>query len=255
MGIGSTKQERRDALRSAVRRVATVLVLGVLIVAALYLYEYMTTSETFAVSEVELRGVTRIDDAEFRRMLADLEGHNLFLAPLDHLERRLEMHPRIRGASMSRVVPDRIVCHVQERVPVALIYAERFLEVDDEGMVMEEDSFTPLLDLPIITGVSRDEARPGSVTESRRVHSALDVLRAARTLGAEESISEVHVDEVGVTAHSLESDRILLLGDCDYEQRLRKYFLLRDTLDGDEVSPNRIVDLRFEDQVVLRAGN
>jgi cell division protein FtsQ len=255
LGIGSTKQERRAALRAAVRRVATVLVLGVLIVAALYLYEYLTTSAAFSVAEVELQGVTRIDDADFRRLLADLEGHNLFLAPLDDLEKRLEMHPRIRRASMSRVVPDRIVCHVDERVPVALIYAERFLEVDDEGMVMEEDAFTPLLDLPIITGVSRDEVRPGGVTESRSVQSALEVLRAARSLGAEESISEVHVDSDGVTAHSLESDRILVLGDSDYEQRLRKYFLLRDTLDGDEASAKRIVDLRFEDQVVLRAGN
>lgn len=253
MGIGSTKQQRRAALAAAARRVATVLVLGVLIVSALYLYEYMTTSETFAVTEVELRGVSRIDDADFRRLLADLEGQNLFLAPLDRLEERLEMHPRIRSASMSRVVPDRIVCHVEERVPVALIYTDRFLEVDDEGMVMDDDSYTPLLDLPIVTGVARDDVRPGKVTDSRRVLSALEVLRAARALGAEESISEVHVGSDGVTAHSLENDRVLVLGECDYEQRLKKYFLLRDTLEG--VSPRRIVDLRFEDQVVLRDGN
>jgi cell division septal protein FtsQ len=237
--------------------VATVLALGIMIVGALYLYEYLTTSDTFAIDTVELRGVSRIDGADLERMLADLPGQNLFLAPLESLEKRLEMHPRVGDVNMSRVVPNRIVCDVAERVPVALVFADRFLEIDGEGMVMEDDAYTPLLDLPIITGVSSEEVRPGKTTESSRVHAALDVLRAARRLGDERSwaISEVHVGRDGVVARSLENDRVLILGNTDYENRLRKYFLLRDALESDDGSARRVVDLRFEDQVVLRGRN
>jgi cell division protein FtsQ len=248
------RAKKRAALAAAVRRVVMVLVLGVLIVSALYLYDYLTTSDAFTVAEVELRGVTRIEDAELRRMLSDLEGHNLFLAPLDDLEKRLEMHPRVEEVDMRRVVPDRIVCDVSEREPVALVFTDRFLEVDRHGMIMAEDAYTPLLDLPIITGVSGDDVNTGHISESEDVRRALEVLRVAREIGGEfaSAISEVNVERGGVVVRSLENDRVLVLGEGDYENRLRKYFVLHDELDRE--TSRRVVDLRFQDQVVLRAS-
>ena len=46
---------------------------------------------------------------------------------------------------------------------------------------------------------------------------------------------------------------MLLLGDSDYERRLRKFFLLRDELARRE-EPGELIDLRFDNQVVLRSG-
>jgi cell division protein FtsQ len=226
----------------------------VLIVSALYLYDYLTTSEAFNVAEVELRGVTRIEDAALRRMLSDLEGQNLFLAPLDDLEKRLEMHPRIEKVDMRRVIPDHIVCDVTEREPVALVFTDRFLEVDRHGMIMADDAYTPLLDLPIITGVSADDVRAGRICEAENVRSALEVLRVVHELGGEfaGTISELHVGRGGVVVRSLENDRVLVLGDGDYENRLRKYFVLHDELARE--TTRRVVDLRFQDQVVLRGS-
>ena len=46
---------------------------------------------------------------------------------------------------------------------------------------------------------------------------------------------------------------VLLLGDTEHESRLKKFFLIRNTITNrDETA--RLVDLRFEDQVVLRSG-
>lgn len=256
MGIGSTKAQRRAAVAAAVKRVVTVLVLGVLIVSALYLYDYLTTSPRFAIETVELRGVARIDGDDLRDMLGDLEGQNLLLAPLDDYESRLEMHPRVESVTMHRVVPSTVICNVVERQPVALVFTDRFLEVDRNGMVMDDDAYTPMLDLPIITGIDNEDVRPGRVSESPALHSALEVLRLARDLGGELSgeISELHVGSLGVVVRSVENDQVLVLGDSDYENRLRKYFLLRDTLERERKPNRRVVDLRFQDQVVLRGG-
>jgi hypothetical protein len=43
------------------------------------------------------------------------------------------------------------------------------------------------------------------------------------------------------------------VGDADFENRLRKFFLLRDELARRE-PPSRLIDLRFDNQVVLRGG-
>ncbi len=256
MGIVSTKQQRRNALFAMVQRVLTVLALGAVIVGVLYAYDYLTTWERLAVTEVEIRGVSRVGDGELRRMLEDLKGQNILLAPLEHYEARLEMHPRVESVSMKRIVPGKIRCTITEREPVALIFTDRFLEIDRHGMVMEEDDFTALLDLPIITGLSPKAIVPGKVCDTRGLRDALDVLRAAYEIGGEfaSDISELRVGRGGVVVRSLKNDRVLVLGNEDFKNRLRKYFLLQETLDKRTRTTKTIVDLRFEDQVVLRGS-
>ena len=60
MGIGKTKRDRRNDLRSMANRVLAVLIVGVMIVASLYLYNYLTTSDRFAIAYVEFEGLSRI---------------------------------------------------------------------------------------------------------------------------------------------------------------------------------------------------
>jgi len=253
LGIGKTKRERRRELKAAVRRITAVLIVGAVIVGAMYGYNYLTTSARFAVSSVEFAGLSRVQDESLERSLSDLVGHNLFLAPLESYEARLEMHPRVAAVRLRRVLPNRVVCAVDEREPVALVFTDRYLEVAQDGMVMADDDFTALLDLPVITGLSRGEAIPGEISDSPRLRRALVALRLCREHGGSfaASISEVRVGIEGVSIRSLDQGPVLVLGEGDYERRLRKYFMLKDTI-GERDGDARRIDLRFEDQVVLR---
>lgn len=253
MGIGKTKRERRNDLRSMARRIAAVLFVGMMIVASLHLYNYLTTSERFAITHVEFEGLSRVDDEGISALLRDLHGQNLFLAPLKSYEARVAAHSRVAEVTLRRVPPDRVTCTVREREPVALVFTDHFLEVDATGVVMEEDEFTALLDLPIITGISADDVRPGRRSDSPQLRGALDALTACKVLGGSfaADISELRVSDGGITIQSLSRNCVLVLGNGDYERKLRKYFVLRD-----EIAPRErtawLIDLRFEDQVVLR---
>lgn len=255
MAIDRTKRQRRAELAAAARRVGMVLLLGVVVVASLRVYDYLTTSPRFDVSKVEVRGVTRIDPDEIQDMLSDLQGQNILLAPLDSYKERLEMHPRILHAEMSRVLPNRIRCTVVEREPVALVYTGRFFEIGDDGVVMPNDRYSALLDLPVISGVPDDEVRPGHKCDAPGVQGALDVLRLCKEYGGDfaASISELRVSPEGVEVRTLRDDRVLVVGNGDYEKRLRKYFLLADAIHRSGRHARR-VDLRYADQVVLRGS-
>ncbi len=254
MGIVSTEAERKRTLRARARRVIAVFIVGVLIVASMYLYNYVTTADRFAVEHVELSGLSRIDRAEVDRLVADLEGHNILLAPLEVYEARLEAHPRIASVTARRVLPDRVVYVVVEREPVALVFTDRYYEIDAEGVVMPGDAYTGLLDLPTITGVSARDVKAGRVCEQPLVRGALEALRVCRHIGRgfAEDISEVRAGEAGLSIRSLEDDCVLLVGDVDFEKRLRKFFLLRDELARRERASG-LIDLRFDNQVVLRS--
>jgi len=253
LGISRTKRQKRESVRAMLRRVVALVVMGGLIVGAMYLYDYATTAESFAITSVELRGLTRIEPGDIEAMLEDLKGQNIILAPLNNCEARIEAHPRVKLVSVRRVLPDRIVCEVEEREPVALIFTDRFMEVDQSAMIMAEDDYAALLDLPIITGLESEEVRPGRISKSRDLALALHALELCRTLGdgLVEDISELSVSRNGITIKSLSNDCSIVLGHEDYEKRLKKYFFLRDTIKDRDREP-RLIDLRFNDQIVVR---
>jgi len=255
LAIVSQRPEQVKSIRARARRVIAVFIVGVLIVSSMYLYNYVTTADRFAVTQVELTGLSRVERAEVERLVGDLEGQNILLAPLDVIESRLEAHPRVARASTRRVLPNRVVCEVTEREPVALVYTDRFYEIDAEGMVMPGDNYTSLLDLPAITGIAPRTIRAGHRCENPMVLGALQALGVCRLLGGSfaDDISELHATTSGLSIRSLKDDCVLLVGDGEFEKRLRKFFLLRDELASRE-APSRLIDLRFDNQVVLRSG-
>lgn len=254
MAIVSSSPETKGAIRARARRVIGVFIVGVLIVASMYLYNYVTTANRFAIEKVELAGLSRVEPGALQRLVSDLRGRNILLAPLDAVEARLEAHPRIARVECRRVLPNRVVYSITEREPVALVYTDRYFEIDAAGMVMAGDTYTGLLDLPTITGISMQDVRAGRRCEDPMVRGALEALRVCRDLGAEfaGNISELRATNTGIAIRSLRDDCVLLLGDSDYERRLRKFFLLRGELARRE-EPGKLIDLRFENQVVLRS--
>ncbi len=254
MGIVSTEADRKRNLRAALRRVVAVLVVGVLIVGSMYLYDYVTTSPRFAVEHVDLVGLTRVDRDQVERLVADLKGHNILLAPLDVYEARLEAHPRIASVTARRVLPDRVVYDVVEREPVALVFTDRYYEIAADGVVMPGDEYTGLLDLPTITGVAASDVKAGRVCTDPMVRGAIEALAVCRSIGRgfAEDISEVRASESGLSIRSLKEDCVLLVGNADFEKRLRKFFLLRDELASRDGAA-ALIDLRFDNQVVLRS--
>ena len=254
MAIVSSGPEQRHVIRARARRVIGVFIVGGLIVASMYLYNYLPTANRFAIETVELAGLSRVDSAALERLVGDLHGQNILLAPLDAVEARLEAQPRIASVECRRVLPNRVIYSITEREPVALVYTDRFFEIDAAGMVMAGDSYTGLLDLPTITGVARDDIRPGRRCDDPMVRGALEALRVCRDLGEEfaGNISELRASQTGISIRSLRDDCVLLLGDGDYERRLRKFFMLREELARRE-EPRKLIDLRFDNQVVLRS--
>ena len=255
MGIGNTNAEQKKMLRARLWRVVAVLIVGVLIVASMYGYNYLTTSSRFQVEHVDVVGLTRIDRAEIDRLVADLKGHNILLAPIEVYEARLEAHPRIAGVTARRVLPDRVVVDVHEREPVALVFTDRYYEIDAAGVVMPGDEYTAMLDLPTITGMSAGDVRPGRVCSDPMMRGAIEALEVCRTIGRgfAENIAEVRAGEGGLAIRSLSDDCVLLVGNADFEKRLRKFFLLKDELKRRE-SASSLIDLRFDNQIVVRSN-
>jgi cell division protein FtsQ len=253
LAIDKTRAQRKKAIRALITRLLVSAMLGTLIVAAFYLYSFLTTSPRLAVADVEFHGLSRLSHAEVERLVADVKGQNILLVRLDQCAARFHDHPRVKYVEFRRVLPDRVVCTVQEREPVALVAGRRLYEVDNEGMIMTADDLTGMLDLPVITGVSDGAIREGKPCPDAGLGEALATLRLCKQFGGPfaEDISELSVGKGGINIVSLKEGMVLLLGNSQLERRLKKFFLMKNTIAKRDQS-RKLIDLRFEDQIVLR---
>ncbi len=255
MAIVRTKRQRKKAAKVLVVRLITSATLGLLIFLVFHGYNYLTTCEKLSVTTVEFDGFGRVDSVEVERLISDIRGQNILLVPLEKYEARFDRHPRIRSARIKKILPNKVLCTVEEREPVALIYAKGFLEVDEEGMILTPDELTDYLDLPVITGLDRKAVPEGAYCEDERLAGALEILSICKRYGGSfaSDISELKIGNNGINVVSLKEGMVLLLGESEFENRLKKFFLIRNTIAQKDESA-KLVDLRFEDQVVLRTG-
>ena len=123
-------------------------------------YRYIAEAGTLDLREVDVRGAERVGGelADYMRIRA---GTTLTELDTERLRRRIEAHPWIRSAEVTRRWPDGLQIHIQEREPVLLHLTRRFYVVDKRGGWIKPYEARDGLDLPVVTGLS-----PRPVTEA-----------------------------------------------------------------------------------------
>lgn len=243
------------------RSVGRILLMVVLVIALLAAAVWANLWKgDLRVEEVTVEGNRIVETQRILSLAGITTGQKLFDVNLFAAREKVEKNSFIRSASMNRHVPGRITITVQEREPLAALVMEKMLYVDDEGMVLPSVRSENIFDLPVITGTLKGgEIVPGKMVTSSHLRDALAVLRIARELGDElyRRISEVRAEEGrDILFYTAEHGVPVFLGRGDIGIRLLKF----DAFWKQEVSRQgaaelQYIDLRFQDQVVVRWKN
>lgn len=209
------RKERARAARVRATRVARVL--GKLLLAAAVLggagyglhalWVFATTSPRFAIETIEITGNERATADELRALLGIVPGDNLFLADTAAAVSGLLSHPWVREARVERRFPQGIAVAVLEREPRALLDLGRLYLLDEQDEVFKRALPGDPIDLPVITGVSREEWTEAPREARERIREAMELLDAVdrRPALAGLPVAEVHLDPA--------EDLTLYLGD------------------------------------------
>ena len=216
--------------------------------------EALAEVEAFKVVEVRLRGARFLTEAEATRVLALSDGASVW-DDTKVLETRVKEHPLVDDVTIHRRFPGTLLLQVVEREPVALFPNPMLEPVDESGRILPIDPAIHKLDLPIMASAGKGGA--GSLTpagiqllagEISRLAQGDPELHAAISDFALNSRGDVRarVSDPPVTLHfrpGIPSGRI--------QEGLR---VLRDAQAKFEEGPVVDLDLRFDDQVVVRFG-
>ncbi len=197
---------------------------------------------TFAVRDIDVETDGVIAGEQLRRWAGARVDDNLFALDLGRIKRDLEYVPVIRQAEVERVLPHTIHIRVSEREPVAqFIFAQPRLggspdqvtyTLDDEGFVMPQipsyQRATPASTnewLPVITGVSPGDLRPGRRVEALQVLAALKVITAFERspMAGLVDVREIYVGSPDVLLVTTEQRGQVLFGLKNPEQQLQRW--------------------------------
>lgn len=176
-------------------------------------YHWLTHSQRFAITTIEIDGATHLDADEIRAQLPVRVGDNVFVG-LAGVARAVHANPWVASVDVHRQLPHTIAIDVHEHVATAVVdFGELYL-VNASGHPFKRAALETGEgdNLPIITGLDRGAyaANPDAVaTNVRGAVAAFDSWRIA----GRPAIGEVHLDAHGaVTLHTYDQAVAIQLG-------------------------------------------
>jgi hypothetical protein len=239
---------RRDArILLATAALGAVAIWGPDVTAAL------RSMDSFLVTDVKVRGTRYLAEDEVVSLLRLTPETSVWGDPVLWAD-RVASHPLVRSARVTRLLPDGLMIDVAERAPVALAPTPTLEPVDAEGYRLPLDPAEYRLDLPVLASARRPPEGARLVPEDvRRLAREVDHLMSADTAFLLRVSSVSWTDRGAMIVSWTEPPVDFLLPPATPTARLREG--LGALADAVAKTPDALpteIDLRFEDQVVVR---
>jgi hypothetical protein len=147
----------------------------------------------FRIEEVRVSGNAALAASEVQGAAGLRAGESMFGFDLEAARRRVAALPRVRGAGLRRRLPGTVVIEIVERVPCAVVRADRSYLVDAEGAIVGAAGPGESAGLTVLTGV---EVLAGALTPRGRegLAAGIAVIAAVRQVGFPALPAIDHVD-------------------------------------------------------------
>ena len=211
----------------------------------------LLTTSRFAIARVDVAGQNRLSAEEVVKASGLAPGQNLWSLDARRAVAGVEALPLVRRAEVVRSFPNRVTVYVEERQPFTLVNAGGLNWVDEQGVPLGPETRAVSLDVPVISGVARDDVAAGRIASDRvaaGVALLRTLMRAQSPLLSE--ISEIDVSRPeGPVLFMLDGIEVRI-GSEDWDGRLARLggVIAQLRASGQSVTS---IDLRFRDQVVL----
>ncbi len=236
-------------MRKVLRVALWGLAVGGAVLAFDWLPDALAELDVFRAREYTVEGTRHLDDEQVLATAAISPFMSVF-DDLTVIEQRLEQHPLIRHARVTTKLPETLVVTIEERTPVGFVASPVLEPVDREGRILPLDPVEHRLDLPVLFKVGDGEA----LSPSQMRILAMEVDR----LGADDptflaAVSEMTIDDRGDATAVVSGDLLLQFRPPLSHRRLRDGLTVLE--DAVLVRPDQrvaVLDLRFDDQIVVR---
>jgi len=218
--------ERRRKLARAARLVLPALVAASSVAAVGWLaFRHGVEGDLLRIREIRFEGLARVTPEELLELSPVHRGDHLLLSDLGPAQAALARHPWLASVEVRRRLPPALEVRVVERRAVALVDLNGLYLVDERGEVFKRAAPGDGLDLPVITGLAREDWVDRRSELQPVLQGALGLLARWRERGLEKRapLSQIRIDPVyGATAWAGEQGFEVRLGHGDLAEKLSR---------------------------------
>jgi cell division protein FtsQ len=205
-------------------------------------HRFLTTSPTFAVEKIVVKGNHRASTDELLTRSGLGVGQNLFLADVDTAVAGMQQAPWVKSVAVHRSLPHTLTVEVAEREPALLVALDKLYFADAEGVLCKRALPGDDLDLPVVTGMSRTRYQDQRAQTETAIKNLAELAQAYDAkLGGRGRVEELSADDEGnvsvVTGKGLVT---VSLGVAPYAPKLEKLEQLWTEFDRRGVQPQTI---------------
>jgi cell division protein FtsQ len=235
--------------------ILSLAMLASLTVLGFTLYQYAQRSESLNVGEIKILGCAQVKEKE----LLDLAGidfsASLLNLDLQQVSSRLAQHPWVEKAKVKRDWARKaLIIEVQERTAQALVLLDDLYLVDRHGEVFKKAEARERMDLPVLTGLRREDVLKREKEAISLIGQALEVLEilGQKKALAPREISEINLNrQNGLTLFTLNGGIPIRLGSGDFSEKVSR---LEKVLPDIRAKAERVeyLDLNYPRKVVVK---
>jgi cell division protein FtsQ len=227
---------RRRLGRAVALVLPTVVALGLIGAAAWGTWTVGVRGDLLRIREIRFTGLSQVTAGELGGLSPVQPGDHLLLSDLDGMAAALRRNPWVASVTIARRLPPALEIAVTERRAVALADLGGLYLVDPRGQVFKRALPGDGLDLPVVTGLARQDHAVRRDEVTAVLQAALALLDRWREVGLDRRapVSEVHVGaDLGVTVYAGDDGMEIRLGQGDLPGKLERLGRVLSALESD----------------------
>ncbi len=188
-------------------------------------WKALARAESMRIRAIRFEGLSHASEDDLLGLSTVRLGDHLLFLDLDAMGAALGRHPWVKTVRVRRAWPPAVVVTIHERTAAALVDLGGLYLVEEDGNVFKRAEAGDGLDLPVITGIARNEYVQRRAAVEPLLRSALELARTWREGGrdVQARLSEIHVDASdGTTLYVGEQGTQVRLGSGDLPAKLAR---------------------------------
>jgi cell division protein FtsQ len=237
----------------------TAVALSALGAAAWVTWTVGVKGDLLRIRAIRFTGLSQVREADLLGLSPIQRGDHLLLADADALAAAVLRNPWIASAEVARRLPPALEVAVTERRAAALVELGGLYLVDERGQVFKRAAPGDGLDLPVVTGLTREDHARRRDEVTGRLQAALAFLERWREAGLDRRVpvSELHLDAAaGLTVYAGDDGMEIRLGQGDLPAKLDRLERVLSALeaDGRRAEVLHLDNRRHPDWVAVRTA-
>ena len=218
-------------------------------------FQWANYRKIFELGELSISRENFLAKSEYNEIIGSIDVKSIKGFDIEDLSERLELNPFVKAVRVSKHYPSAIKIEIVEREPIAIINNKVQLMIDDNAIVLPNNTTIENSLIPVLSGFNpaTDLYPLGQITYSIKVKEAIEILAYIKNNYSDfyDEISELTInkdDEYEIIL-SEEPTRVIL-GKNNISKKIKILKNFDKALGQRQLTSYRLVDMRYSKQLI-----